>query len=59
MLHVSLNIEYGGMALQTFFRYNWTVREQWYQWCEDIPYEELVRPRIGGVGGIAHAVSCG
>ncbi|WP_090511097.1 DinB family protein [Paenibacillus sp. cl6col] len=38
--------------MQTFFRYNWTVREQWYQWCKDIPYEELVRPRIGGVGGI-------
>lgn len=38
--------------MQTFFRYNWIVREQWYQWCEEVPYEELIRQRTGGVGSI-------
>ncbi|MEK4852854.1 DinB family protein [Paenibacillus sp. FSL H7-0756] len=38
--------------MQTLFRYNWQVREEWYQWCEELPEEELVKARIGGVGGI-------
>ncbi|WP_211748611.1 DinB family protein [Paenibacillus sp. Marseille-Q4541] len=38
--------------MQTFFRHNWIVREQWYEWCEDLPEEELLRPRTGGVGSI-------
>ncbi|WIV20339.1 DinB family protein [Paenibacillus polygoni] len=38
--------------MQTFFRYNWIVREQWYEWCKDLPEEELLRPRTGGVGSI-------
>lgn len=38
--------------MQTFFRYNWIVREQWYQWCEDVAREELIRRRTGGVGSV-------
>lgn len=38
--------------METFFRYNWIVREQWYEWCRDLPEEELLRPRTGGVGSI-------
>lgn len=38
--------------METFFRYNWIVREQWYAWCADLPPEELLRPRTGGVGSI-------
>lgn len=38
--------------MKTFFRYNWIVREQWYEWCEDLPEEELLRLRTGGVGSI-------
>ncbi|WP_160032131.1 DinB family protein [Paenibacillus sp. An7] len=38
--------------MHTFFRYNWIVREQWYEWCKDLPEEELLRPRTGGVGSI-------
>jgi uncharacterized damage-inducible protein DinB len=34
------------------FRYNWQVREEWYAWCENVPEEELLKARIGGVGGI-------
>ena len=38
--------------MQTLFRYNWKIREEWYQWCEGISEEELLKPRIGGVGSI-------
>lgn len=36
----------------TLFRYNWQVREQWFRWCQDLPAQELLRPRTGGVGSI-------
>ncbi|MEK4347933.1 DinB family protein [Paenibacillus sp. FSL P4-0184] len=38
--------------MQTFFQYNWMVREQWYEWCENISEEELLGARTGGVGSI-------
>ncbi len=34
----------------TLFRYNWQVRDEWFDWCEGVPDEELTRQRIGGVG---------
>ncbi|MET3699892.1 DinB family protein [Bacillus oleivorans] len=42
--------------MQTLFEYNWQVREDWYKWCEDVPEEELLRDRTGGVGGILHSL---
>jgi uncharacterized damage-inducible protein DinB len=42
--------------LQTMFRYNWMVREDWYRWCEDVTEEELLSIRTGGVGGILHTL---
>ncbi|NUU64113.1 DinB family protein [Paenibacillus agri] len=38
--------------METLFRYNWMVREQWYRWCEDVPEQELLKVRTGGVGSI-------
>lgn len=38
--------------MQTMFRYNWMVREEWYKWCENLPEAELLKPRTGGAGGI-------
>ncbi|ANS75708.1 damage-inducible protein DinB [Paenibacillus yonginensis] len=38
--------------MEIFFRYNWMVREQWYAWCEEVSYDELIRQRTGGVGNI-------
>ncbi|MGE8205714.1 DinB family protein [Heyndrickxia sp. NPDC080065] len=35
-----------------FFEYNWQVRDEWFQWCENISEEELILPRDGGVGSI-------
>lgn len=42
--------------MQTFFRYNWMVREEWYRFCEGISEEELLRTRTGGVGSILHTL---
>lgn len=36
----------------TLFQYNWIVREEWYHWCENLPEQELLKPRSGGVGSI-------
>lgn len=42
--------------MEMLFRYNWMVREEWFKWCEDIPEEELLKARTGGVGGILHTL---
>jgi uncharacterized damage-inducible protein DinB len=42
--------------MQMLFRYNWQVREDWYRWCEDVPEDELLKVRVGGVGGILHTL---
>jgi uncharacterized damage-inducible protein DinB len=42
--------------LHSLFRYNWMVREDWYQWCKEVPEEELLRIRMGGVGGVLHTL---
>lgn len=42
--------------MKTLFNYNWTIREEWYSWCEDVPLEELLKVRTGGVGGILHTL---
>lgn len=34
------------------FYYNWKVRDQWFDWCNQISHEELTNPRVGGVGSI-------
>ncbi|WP_372632784.1 DinB family protein [Cohnella sp.] len=38
--------------MKMLFRYNWQVREEWYAWCGEVPEEELLKARTGGVGGI-------
>ncbi|BCU80935.1 DNA damage-inducible protein DinB [Polycladomyces abyssicola] len=38
--------------MYTLFRYNWQVRDEWFQLCDTLPHEELMRPRTGGLGCI-------
>ncbi|WP_054860760.1 DinB family protein [Gracilibacillus sp. JCM 18860] len=38
------------------FQYNWQVREDWFTWCEDVPEEELLKKRTGGVGIILYTL---
>ncbi|MFD0673006.1 DinB family protein [Cohnella sp. GCM10027633] len=34
------------------FEYNWQVREDWFDWCEGVSDEELMKRRTGGIGYI-------
>lgn len=36
------------------FMYNWQIREEWFEWCETLSTEELVKTRTGGMGSILH-----
>lgn len=36
------------------FRYNWSVRDEWFELCEKIPKEKLLRQHVGGVGSILY-----
>ncbi|MEK4147965.1 DinB family protein [Robertmurraya sp. FSL W8-0741] len=38
--------------MQIFFNYNWMVRKEWYQLCEQLSEEDLLKPRVGGMGSI-------
>ncbi|RAV17751.1 DinB family protein [Paenibacillus contaminans] len=38
------------------FHYNWTVRDEWFEWCKQISSEELTRSRIGGAGSILYTL---
>ncbi|WP_409340737.1 DinB family protein [Paenibacillus sp. MBLB4367] len=34
------------------YRYNWLVREEWFEWCKELSNEQLLETRAGGVGSI-------
>jgi len=38
--------------MEQLFRYNWAIRDEWFQLCSEIPYIELIKDRSGGVGSI-------
>ncbi|AST94585.1 DinB family protein [Shouchella clausii] len=38
--------------MKPFFEYNWQVRREWYEWCEQLSEKELLAERTGGVGSI-------
>ncbi|HET7578105.1 MAG TPA: DinB family protein [Bacillales bacterium] len=38
------------------FQYNWQVRDDWFKWCEDVPEEELLKKRVGGIGSILYTL---
>lgn len=35
-----------------FFQYNWQVRDEWFEWCQQLTNQELLKNRVGGVGSI-------
>ncbi|MGD6856517.1 DinB family protein [Bacillus infantis] len=39
-----------------FFTYNWQVRDEWFQWCEQLNEDELLKKRAGGAGSILHTL---
>jgi len=46
----------GASPLIKLFHYNWMVREEWFERCKQVPHEELLRNRIGGVGSILYTL---
>ncbi|MED4128391.1 DinB family protein [Shouchella miscanthi] len=39
--------------MKLLFHYNWQVREEWINWCEQLSQEAFLKERIGGVGSFA------
>lgn len=35
---------------------NWEVRDEWFDWCEQLPTEVLLSPRVGGRGSILYTL---
>lgn len=40
----------------TFFEYNWQVRDEWFDWGNELTHEELLKERRGGVGNILYTL---
>ena len=44
------------------FSYNWQVRDDWFDWSQQISIEELTQKRTGGMGSILrnlfHVIDC-
>ncbi|MBE1553838.1 DinB family protein [Sporosarcina limicola] len=39
-----------------FFEYNWQVRDEWFEWCNQLSKEELIKERTGGVRSILYTL---
>lgn len=39
-----------------FFEYNWQVRDEWFDWCNQLSNEDLIKERTGGVGSILYTL---
>ena len=46
----------GVFSLIKFFKYNWQVRDEWFEWCNQLSNEELRKDRTGGVGSILYTL---
>lgn len=42
--------------MNKFFKYNWQVRDQWFEWCNQLTSEELLKKRTGGAGSILYTL---
>ncbi|MCC8438277.1 DinB family protein [Brevibacillus sp. M2.1A] len=42
--------------MKMLFQYNWQVRDEWMEWCKQLPPEELLRKRTGGAGTILYTL---
>lgn len=38
------------------FEYNWQVRKDWFDWCDLVTEEELLKKRTGGQGSILYTL---
>lgn len=42
--------------MRQLFMYNWKIRDEWLELFHQLPNEELIRERIGGVGSILKTI---
>lgn len=38
------------------FEYNWQVRDEWFEWCNQLTINELLKDRRSGVGNILYTL---
>jgi len=38
------------------FEYNWQVRDEWFDWCNQLTIDELLKDSRGGVGNILYTL---
>lgn len=43
-------------TLIKFFEYNWQVRDEWFDWCNQLTSDQLLKDRRGGVGNILYTL---
>lgn len=43
-------------TLISFFEYNWQVRDEWFEWCNQLSDDDLTKDRSGGVGSILYTL---
>ena len=48
--------EIGVLTMIKFFAYNWQVRDEWFDWCNQLTMKELLKERRGGVGNILYTL---
>jgi uncharacterized damage-inducible protein DinB len=49
--------KYRGLcAMLKLFEYNWQVRKDWLDWCDQVHEEELLKKRTGGPGSILYTL---
>lgn len=42
--------------MKNLFAYNWQVRDEWFEWCNQLSPEELLKERQGGVGSFLYTL---
>lgn len=42
--------------MKQFFEYNWQVRDEWFDWCNQLTIGELLKDRRGGVGSVLNTL---
>ncbi|MDQ0208851.1 DinB family protein [Alkalicoccobacillus murimartini] len=42
--------------MKKFFTYNWQVRDEWFQWCQQLTHSQLVKEMDGGAGSILYTL---
>ena len=47
--YVEQHTEERGDRVKMLFNYNWQVRDEWFDWCRQLPHGELVKERTGGM----------